>query len=430
MLSRYSDEKLLSDQVFYLSFYIFIGLLPPLIGIFGHKAVQLPLFVISLLIIARFFVRKDCRNRMIGGLKNPGIIVLSLFLLLVLVHAINGTMFHPDRTRLLGKPAAIWAGLVVLLFVWTHRDILKRKLLLDTVLIGVLAGLVITILKILVARFYYGIEYRQDLGLISDFLNIDGKINDELKIISVFAFCVGLGFATKFKQISVFLGFWLLILIVSLFATGFTEYKDYALIKGDVFSETVLFGVPLSIIVLGLSYAAPKLMTNLLFAALSIVLMFSPWLFQLSYSITRSSWLPKPHDILVRGEIWDGVARKIMERPFFGFGLDSSRYLKNIDLKNDYMPTDNPWHPHNMFLQVWLDLGLIGVVIVVVLFYLSWRYVSAVKQSIRPSILAGITMLGVVALVSHSIWQTWSLALFTFFIVLASFHRPQPVKHT
>jgi O-antigen ligase len=89
------------------------------------------------------------------------------------------------------------------------------------------------------------------------------------------------------------------------------------------------------------------------------------------------------------------------------------------------MPDDKMLHPHNMVLQLWIDLGASGVAIIIGLLYLGWKFVSQIELSRRPPVLAGITMLALISMVSHSFWQTWSIALMTFFIILVSIQKTQ-----
>lgn len=61
--------------------------------------------------------------------------------------------------------------------------------------------------------------------------------------------------------------------------------------------------------------------------------------------------------------IWKFVAHQSLEHPFFGWGLKSSKYLPGgWELVHPGMAL-LPLHPHNMVLQHWLELGMVGLVI-------------------------------------------------------------------
>jgi O-antigen ligase len=86
----------------------------------------------------------------------------------------------------------------------------------------------------------------------------------------------------------------------------------------------------------------------------------------------------------------------------------------------DYYNNPIVWHPHNMFLQLWLDTGFLGVLVITFLLLLGWRAAIRFSVSSRPAILAGLMMLTVFTLVTHSLWQTWSMAMISFVIVQIS----------
>ena len=121
------------------------------------------------------------------------------------------------------------------------------------------------------------------------------------------------------------------------------------------------------------------------------------------------------------------MATKSLESPIFCHGIDSARYLGNIVVESTYKPINVLLHPHNMILQIWLDLGFVGVAIVAGLLFIGWQYVSKLQPIIQPPILGGLTMLIVFSAVSHSLWQTWSVSLIAIFVTLAaSLHSHSP----
>jgi len=73
-----------------------------------------------------------------------------------------------------------------------------------------------------------------------------------------------------------------------------------------------------------------------------------------------------------RNLIWPVVISKIGESPVFGFGREATRRtgvrerLRAIDRDVD------AGHPHNAYLEVLLDSGLIGFVIIVGLYMIIW----------------------------------------------------------
>ena len=70
--------------------------------------------------------------------------------------------------------------------------------------------------------------------------------------------------------------------------------------------------------------------------------------------------------IIHRRVIWSFSKQKILERPLFGHGIFSSRDIgdqyKILDNVNQILPAI-PLHPHNNILQIWLELGVVGIIL-------------------------------------------------------------------
>jgi O-antigen ligase len=75
-----------------------------------------------------------------------------------------------------------------------------------------------------------------------------------------------------------------------------------------------------------------------------------------------------------RGKLWREAWEAIANAPFFGYGLGSSGVMSG---------TTEQLYPHNWALQVWLDGGLIGLMLCVATLSLPIVYVMA--QSRRPA---------------------------------------------
>lgn len=69
-----------------------------------------------------------------------------------------------------------------------------------------------------------------------------------------------------------------------------------------------------------------------------------------------------------RDKIWAAVIPKICESPVFGFGREAMRRTGlQQDLENQYGAREgvDVAHPHNAYLEVLLDSGVIGLIIIV-----------------------------------------------------------------
>lgn len=114
-----------------------------------------------------------------------------------------------------------------------------------------------------------------------------------------------------------------------------------------------------------------------------------------------------------RIETWRSTAEKIFENPIFGHGFDSVRELgqANVTMAG-VVAQEIPLHPHNAFLQVWFELGLIGVLLLaalicLILIGIGSARASPARSGVYAAVLASYL---VIALISFSAWQTWWIA--------------------
>lgn len=143
------------------------------------------------------------------------------------------------------------------------------------------------------------------------------------------------------------------------------------------------------------------------------------------------------YSLMHRFSIWGFAAAKIEEKPVAGWGLDASRRipggLQAVTYQDLGVPVDEihpdittrMWikhlkrfrlmklrlHPHNAALQVWLELGLIGVLIVAAL--LARAFWLAARDNAWLPVCVGTAGL-VLASLSFGLWQGWWMATLLF----------------
>ena len=118
--------------------------------------------------------------------------------------------------------------------------------------------------------------------------------------------------------------------------------------------------------------------------------------------------LQLPQSWLERVQMWQKVTLLIKQKIFFGYGFNSSFAINKLDFIDK---TIIQIHPHNMFLQIWLEFGMVGAILVAVSLYYIFNQLlktSDVKQ--RISYLSFISATLIFANVSFGIWQSWWLA--------------------
>lgn len=110
--------------------------------------------------------------------------------------------------------------------------------------------------------------------------------------------------------------------------------------------------------------------------------------------------------------IWDFAGNKAMEKPFFGWGFDTSR--KVPVLESDLFlggKTPMPLHPHNNTMQIWLELGIVGLILFAS-FLISILYnIANCRSRLYMSCSAGLfSTYFITGQVGYGIWQNWWIA--------------------
>lgn len=111
-----------------------------------------------------------------------------------------------------------------------------------------------------------------------------------------------------------------------------------------------------------------------------------------------------------RFAIWEFTLARIVERPWLGWGLDASPFLPGGDDTAWPHAKLMPLHPHNFILQIWLELGLAGLVAALAI--ILWLAVGVATPRPRLLVFAGLTaLLGALGIAgaSFGLWQTWWL---------------------
>lgn len=119
--------------------------------------------------------------------------------------------------------------------------------------------------------------------------------------------------------------------------------------------------------------------------------------------------------------IWNDVATSILEHPWRGIGMNGTPYHKKIQLTRDWSYIDEKgitrrnrtarfaMHPHNAILQIWLELGFMGVILGTLLAYqtLFHIYCSKLRRT-EKAVCAGLfTGTFLIVWVNLGFWQNW-----------------------
>lgn len=124
-----------------------------------------------------------------------------------------------------------------------------------------------------------------------------------------------------------------------------------------------------------------------------------------------------PPSWLHRVAVWQSVSANIPAAMPFGAGADYARIWKEtapmIDVPGAAAPLSlMPTHPHNVFLQIWLELGLVGVLSMAAFIFCGLRALTQVnpRNGVAVAVSGALGAIAVSMFVEGSLWQVWRLA--------------------
>lgn len=173
---------------------------------------------------------------------------------------------------------------------------------------------------------------------------------------------------------------------------------------------------------------APRLVPLLSAALFGLYALAAPWI-SLHFATADAGfrWISSlPLSAYHRLAIWEQAAAQILENPISGMGFGAARWISDqherIGLAADARVRVEvmPLHTHNGWLQLWLELGLVGLLFAIAIVVLAAagarrRYVERpALMAVSGAMTAGMT----VASLSFGIWQEWWLATLALTAVL------------
>ncbi len=117
--------------------------------------------------------------------------------------------------------------------------------------------------------------------------------------------------------------------------------------------------------------------------------------------------------------IWNFALERAQEKPFAGWGFNSSRNIPGGDVLIQFTEagkTDDrkllPVHPHNQVLQIWLELGYIGLALFIATLGYGVYAIngSHLKPAEKSSGMAALSCYIIIGYLSYGVWQYWWVA--------------------
>lgn len=196
-------------------------------------------------------------------------------------------------------------------------------------------------------------------------------------------------------------GYWKALAVGAIAASGFIS------LQFGQFANAVGFAAGLCAFVV--AYTAPRFALTATIAILVFWLLAAPFVTPLLTQVFENNALPYSWN--ARLEIWSYITERIWERPWFGHGLDAARA---------HIPVV-PVHPHSASLQIWFELGIVGVLLAAAFVVAGGRALVHGFGNNRPAAAAAagtLAAVGVVADLSFNLWAEWWIA--TLFIAAAT----------
>jgi exopolysaccharide production protein ExoQ len=181
-------------------------------------------------------------------------------------------------------------------------------------------------------------------------------------------------------------------------------------------SETAVLGAAIGIVVLPLAWRAPVLVRKAGIVLTLVLIAVSPFIGTLAkwaMGATLHKALANAHSD-DRVNIWLSFEAVVQQNWIFGSGFGSSLNLQNGAVAKlippELVTLLGASHPHNAILQVWVELGLVGALLLAAFAVMLFAAVGRMAPLLQPFALACVAVVCGIALVSHGAWQAWWMA--------------------
>lgn len=127
---------------------------------------------------------------------------------------------------------------------------------------------------------------------------------------------------------------------------------------------------------------------------------------------------PLPDSYKARVIIWEYTSERVLERPLFGIGVDSTPEMHpDQPHKTDPSPEEKPegfvfkrttaHHAHNIFLQSWYELGVLGAILLAIAGALVVLRIDLLPLAAQPFAAATFAAFAIIAAFAWGMWQAW-----------------------
>ncbi|MBF9232120.1 O-antigen ligase family protein [Microvirga alba] len=196
-----------------------------------------------------------------------------------------------------------------------------------------------------------------------------------------------------------------------IYALALVAFVAAAMAHGE--SGASALGLTVACSVFVLAWFAPRAVAGLAMGAFIAAMVAGPFIGPISDRLIPSfvhERLAKDHS-RERVDIWISFGAAIREQPILGTGFGVSPRMRDTTVAEKVPEADRTLlavgHPHNVAIQIWTELGVVGAALALAIILLVVR---AVRRQPRPIMSASFALMAAataVGLVGHGAWQGW-----------------------
>ncbi len=120
--------------------------------------------------------------------------------------------------------------------------------------------------------------------------------------------------------------------------------------------------------------------------------------------------------------IWDTTAEQVPQNFLVGIGADATpaaSELEKVRPKDGDFERSVGRHAHNIYLQIWFELGLVGATLAAIVGLMALRLISSLSSQVARIVAFGqFAVVASLLATSYSLWQVWLICA----VVLSIFY--------